>query len=307
MQASHRLVWSGDVMKKNVSIIILNYNDSENTIRFVNEISKYSTLKSIVVVDNNSKKEDYEKVLLLSGGKVTVIQSDKNGGYSYGNNFGINYLEKNKETDYVIISNPDVSVSEESIKKCIDYLQKNENVAIVAPRMIYTNAKARRSAWKKRTALIDIANSTRTTQALLYYFFKSGEYSKNDYMESVLDVDNISGAFFVADFKKFKEIGFFDDNVFLFYEEDIIGNKLKEKGYEICSLNDIEFIHYDSKTIGKFLNLFKKQDILFNSRIYYQKKYNKASFFTLMIFYFLKYYRKLELLIEVPIRKIFFN
>ena len=39
----------------------------------------------------------------------------------------------------------------------------------------------------------------------------------------------------------------------------------------------------------------------------YQKKYNKASFFTLMIFYFLKYYRKLELLIEVPIRKIFFN
>ena len=99
-------------MKKNVSIIILNYNDSENTTKFVNEISKYSILKSIVVVDNNSKKEYYEKVLLLSSEKVTVIQSDKNGGYSYGNNFGINFLEKNKKTDYVIISNPDVSVSE---------------------------------------------------------------------------------------------------------------------------------------------------------------------------------------------------
>lgn len=294
-------------MEKNVSIVILNYNDSENTVRFVNEISKYDILSNIVVVDNNSKKEEYEKLFLLSGDKIAVIKADKNGGYSYGNNFGIKFLEEREKTDYVIISNPDVSVSEDSIKKCVDYLKENENVAIVAPRMYYTNGKARRSAWKKRTPLIDIANSTRTTQALLHYFFKLGEYSKKDYKESVLKVDNISGAFFVADFKKFKEIGFFDENVFLFYEEDIIGNKLKEKGYEICSLNDIEFMHYDSKTIGKFFNLFKKQDILFDSRIYYQKKYNKVSFFTIIVFYFLKYYRKLELLIEVPIRKLFFS
>lgn len=294
-------------MEKNVAIVILNYNDSANTIRFVNEIKKYKILKYIVVVDNNSKEEEYEKLIPLSDDKISVIRADKNGGYSYGNNFGIEFLEKKYEGkfDYVIISNPDVSVEEESIAKCVDYLQENKKVAIVAPRMSYVNGKARRSSWKKRTPLIDIANSTRTTQAILYYFFKKGEYSKSEYNCRELKVDNISGAFFVADYKKFKEINFFDEDVFLFYEEDIIGNKLKEKGYEIYSLNDVDFIHYDSKTIGKFLNLFKKQDMLFDSRIYYHKKYNNASFFTIIIFYFLKYYRKLELLIEVPIRKLF--
>ena len=77
-------------MDKKVAIIILNYNDSENTIRYVNEISNYDILNKIVIVDNHSNKEnEYEKLLKLASDKVDVIRSDKNGGYSYGNNYGL--------------------------------------------------------------------------------------------------------------------------------------------------------------------------------------------------------------------------
>lgn len=295
------------ILIKNVAIIILNYNDRENTIRFVNEIKDYDILTKILVVDNNSSIEnEFETLNTLNSEKINVVRADKNGGYSYGNNFGIKYLEKDdKVYDYIIISNPDVSVKENSIKKCIEFLEKNEDAAIVAPRMCYINGPARRSAWKKRKPFIDIANSTRFTQALFFYIFKNGEYNNSDFKKDYLKVDNIAGSFFIADYDKFKKIGFFDDKVFLFYEEDIIGNKIKENGYGIYSLNDVNFIHYDSKTIGKLMSIFKKQDILFDSRIYYQTKYNNASIFTILIFYILKYYRKLELLIEVPLRKIF--
>ena len=43
---------------KKVAIIILNYNDSENTIEYVNKIKNYKILTKIVVVDNNSNKEN---------------------------------------------------------------------------------------------------------------------------------------------------------------------------------------------------------------------------------------------------------
>ncbi len=293
--------------KCKVGIIILNYNDCNNTIRFVNEIQEYNVIDKIVIVDNNSTKEnEFEKLYKLSSEKIDVIKSDKNGGYSYGNNYGIKYLEKIlPDVTYVIISNPDISVKEEAIIKCIKFLQQNLNVAIVAPRMHYISGPARRSAWKDRTFLVDIANSTRVTQFFLFYFFKFGEYKKSDFNKNELQVENISGAFFIADMKKFREVGFFDEKVFLFYEEDIISHKLREKGYYIYSLNDISFMHYDSQTIGKIMNMFKKQDILFNSRIYYQKYYNKVNKIQVFLFRILRYLRKFELIFEVPLRKIF--
>ena len=81
-----------------------------------------------------------------------------------------------------------------------------------------------------------------------------------------------------------------------------------ETRINICNLlNNMKFMHYDSQTIGKLMSIFRKQDILFNSRIYYQKKYNKANFLVIAIFHILKYWRKVELLIEVPIKKLIYK
>jgi len=151
--------------------------------------------------------------------------------------------------------------------------------------------------------IIDIANSTRITELLLYPFFRKGEYSKKEYENEYLKVDCIAGSFFIAKYDSLKKINYFDEKTFLFYEEDIIGNKIKDIGLEIHILNKLKFIHYDSQTIGKLMNMFKKQDIIFDSRIYYQKKYNYANIVELFIINTLRYVRKFELIFEVPIRR----
>ena len=289
------------------AIIVLNYNDSENTINFVNSVLSYNILDKIIVVDNLSTREnEFDKLVILKNEKVEVIQSDKNGGYAYGNNFGLKYIDGKYPNDFkfVIISNPDVSIEEENIKKVIENMETDEKVAIASPRMYFVSGPARRAAWKERTFLIDIANSTRVLQLLLYPIFKKGEYSKKEYSKGILDVENIAGSFFIANHDIFKKIGYFDENTFLFYEEDIIGYKLKKSGYKIQIVNNINFMHYESKSIGKVMNLFKKIDILFDSRIYYQKTYNNVGTFGIFIFKLLKIFRKIELLIEIPIIKI---
>ena len=76
-----------------IATIIVNYNDVEDTIRFVNEITKYDVINRIVVVDNMSTTIGaFENLKKLESQKVKVLQADKNGGYDYGNNFGIKYL-----------------------------------------------------------------------------------------------------------------------------------------------------------------------------------------------------------------------
>lgn len=299
-------------MNKNIktAIIILNYNDRENTIKYTNEIKSYEIIDKIVIVDNLStiqdEFEELEKLQNLNADKIDVIKSNKNGGYAYGNNFGLKYIEEkySDEFEYVIISNPDVSIKEDNIINTIKFLEENEKASIAAPRMKFLNGLARRSSWKKRTYWIDFAGCTRTTQFLLYPIFKSGEYTKKDFEKEVLKVDNIAGSFFIAKLELFKEIGYFDENTFLFFEEDIIGDKISKKGYEIYSLNNLEFMHYESKCIGKLYNIFKKQDMLFDSRIYYHKTYNNINKIQVLMLKFLKLLRKLELVFEISILKL---
>ena len=120
------------------AIIILNYNSKNDTIRYVNEIKNYNVLNTIIVVDNNSSAlNEFEELEKLKSDNIYVIKSDKNGGYSYGNNFGLKFLENMKEKyDFVVISNPDVEVKEEAFKECFKVLEENNKIAVCAPMML---------------------------------------------------------------------------------------------------------------------------------------------------------------------------
>lgn len=290
-----------------VATIIVNYNDVENTNRFVKEISKFNIINRIVVVDNMSTTIGaFENLKKLENEKVKVMQADKNGGYDYGNNFGIKYLqEQNEDYDFIIISNPDIKISEKAIINCIKVLEENKTVAICAPRMFNKDDKPiRRSSWKIRTFWLDVVHSTRVLELIFYKVLRNGEYSEEEYENDILKVEAISGAFFIIKYAVLKDIGLLDDNVFLFYEEDILAQKLKEKGLETVSLNSEKFLHYESQTIGKTLSYYKKMRQMYISKIYYHKKYNKINKAQCLIYGILNICRKIELLVEIPVRKL---
>ena len=164
------------------AVIVLNYNDHENTLKYVDTIKEYDIIDKIIIVDNDSTLNDEIKILKsVESEKVEVLSSEKNGGYAYGNNLGLKYLEKVGNYEYVAISNPDVFVDEDTLIKCLDYLKEHNKVAVVSPRMHFVSGPARRAAWKTRKPLIDIANSTRITEFLMYPFMKKGEYSEKEY------------------------------------------------------------------------------------------------------------------------------
>ena len=73
-------------------VCILNYNDAETTLILVEKISNYSIIDHIVIVDNYSTDDSYDRLKSIKNKKVNIIQSKKNGGYGSGNNIGVKYL-----------------------------------------------------------------------------------------------------------------------------------------------------------------------------------------------------------------------
>lgn len=290
-----------------VALIVVNYNDTENTVKFIEKISKYNIINRIVVVDNCSTTANSMELLNnIKDEKIVVIKSDKNGGYSYGNNYGIRYLEsKNEQYDYLIISNPDIDIEIEAIENCLQVLENDSDIGIIAPRMYNSeNKPIRRSSWKIRTFLLDVIHSTRLLEVLFYGKLRAGEYLETDYKNDILEVEAISGAFFITRYDLFKKIGMFDENVFLFYEEDILAHKLKSENKKIVSLNNEKFMHFESQTIGKSFSYYKKMRQLYKSKMYYHTKYTDINRLQKLIFAFLNLCRKIELIIEIPLRKI---
>lgn len=290
-----------------VATIIVNYNDVEDTIKFVKEISEYKIINRIVVVDNLSTTAGaFDTLKKLEDLKVKVIQSEKNGGYDYGNNFGIRYLQSlNEKYDYIIVSNPDIEISEQAITSCLNVIDNDKKIGVIAPRMFNKDNKPiRRSAWKMRTFGLDVIHATRLLEIIFYKILRNGEYSNKEYEQEILEVEAISGAFFIIDSNVLEKIGLLDENVFLFYEEDILAKKLAQLNLKTISLNSEKFIHYESQTIGKTLNYYKKMKQMYKSKMYYHINYNKINIIQKLIFRILYIFRLFELIIEVPTRKI---
>ena len=77
-------------MKK--GMVILNYNDYENTIKMILQVRDYKNINKIVVVDNHSTDSSVEKITPYLNKHVVLLEARKNGGYAFGNNLGLKYL-----------------------------------------------------------------------------------------------------------------------------------------------------------------------------------------------------------------------
>ena len=72
-----------DVKRMKTGIVILNYNDSETTINLIRHIKGFFSLSKIVVVDNASTDDSYNRLQNQSEEYgFDLIGASRNGGYS---------------------------------------------------------------------------------------------------------------------------------------------------------------------------------------------------------------------------------
>ena len=215
---------------KRLSIIIVTYNSEKDIFDCLKSVFKHNDLGDeleVIVVDNASAgfeamRKEIEDVY---GEKIVVVSNCKNGGYGQGNNVGIRLSSSGK----FLIMNPDVRIIMPMFSKIVETLN-DENVALCGFTSM-ENESLRNSSFYY----------TRTTSAFRKVFFRK-KLQTDDFQYKRMF---LSGACFAMNKDVFEKIGMFDENIFLYGEENDIHFRLRKAFPEkkMVFLKELRYIH----------------------------------------------------------------
>lgn len=259
-------------------LVIIHYNDYESLKHLVDNVKNYSCLDKIIIVDNKSRDEEIEKVRELVTDKIELIENKSNYGFSYAINVGAKRC-RSLGMDNVFISNCDVVIKDESdLVKLLSYVDSFD-IGVVGP--VIEEFGTLNRGWKNPSPLLDsLMNMVGIHRHIRnkYIFYKEDHY-KNE----ISYVDVVSGCFFLMKTSVLEDIGYLDDNVFLYYEENILAKKIKNIGKKNIIVNGVHIIHNHSVSIDKNVKKIKKLKLQKKSQYYYHKKYNHANILELIL------------------------
>ena len=255
-----------------VPVIILNYNssgDCEKCIKFLQRQS--GVCAHIIVVDNYSSGQDLAHIReVCKKFNCTLIENRENRGYNAGNNIGLRYAAK-QEYEFALIANPDMEFPQtDYLATLIAAMQKDQSVAvigsdIVSPNGQHQNPMRRDGEWQES-----------------WWWF--GELLKIRKSHSEIGsattryCDKVSGCCLLVRMDFMREIGFFDENVFLYCEEAILSRQVEGAGKRILYLADAQAVHahipsQKGDPTKRFRNWLR-------SRRYFIRHYNGESVFS---------------------------
>lgn len=274
---------------KNLVTIILNYNTPEQTVALTKQVIELGCF--VVIVDNCSS--DNSIFLIKEGIKhlhnCELVCSKSNGGYAKGNNMGIKFAMAKWNPDYIAIMNPDIQIlHNNTFDNLCDALENDINLAGITALTIFNeNLNCNNSCAARLLTPFELIFSD------LFFFNKFVRKNyKNLYgnKELVAYVDKMQGCFFVMKAKCFEEIGFFDEKTFLYFEEDIIGQKIKKSNLKLGVLLSETIRHNHGVKDGEMLNREKRvfyNECMLESKKYYMLNVLKVKPFIWKISYFL--------------------
>ena len=125
---------------KKIIILLPVYNDWESLKQLINEINdNIKTFKDInfeCLIINDASTNNQQKILKPSKfDSLEILNMKENRGHARCNAFGIRYIFKNKEFDYLILMDSDGEDRPQEIKSLIDKININQNLSVVAKRV----------------------------------------------------------------------------------------------------------------------------------------------------------------------------
>ena len=203
------------ISRQNLSVIIVSFKSDGIIHDCINSIEPDI---DIIVVDNSNNKH-FKENIENKYKNVNCILSPENIGMGAGNNLGI----KNTNKDFALILNPDVTLEKGALDEMIEASKKIESFGLIAP-----------ISSKKE-----------------YPNFKTNDID-NLYSNNPFKVKSVDGYAMLLNLKRLKKINnfyFFDENFFLYLENDDLCKRLKKKNENIYIIPQSKINHLGGKAV----------------------------------------------------------
>ena len=191
-----------------------------------------------VIVVENSKNNEFKSMLETNYSNVKCFLTGDNLGYARGNNFGLSKVN----SQYALILNPDAILHPETLDNFLLSAKKFQDFSIMGPA-------------------------------------KQDEYSKIDLHKNkndIFEVDKVKGFAMFLNLNQFKDIGFFDDNFFIYLEEIDLCKRLKDERKKIYLNKGLLIEHSGGSSHNRSINFEMELSRNWHwmwSKFYFNKKH----------------------------------
>lgn len=260
-------------MKIDLSIIIVNYNTKEMTVRLLKSFKLFKEFRTeIIVVDNGS--EDGSVRELGEFRNIRVIKNEKNLGFAKANNIAL----REAQGKAFLLLNSDTIVTSEAILTMYQYIEANQEIGVATCKVELSNGQ------------IDPAchRGFPTPWASLTYFLgleklfpKSkifGQYHLGYQMsDKPHEIDSCSGAFYLVKREVLEKVGLLDEDYFMYGEDLDWSYRIKKTGFKIMYNPVVKITHLKKQSgrNNKNKQLKKETDRCFYEamKLFYKKHY----------------------------------
>jgi GT2 family glycosyltransferase len=175
----------------------------------------------VVIVDNNSPDDTVEYVRSTFP-QVMVLENERNLGYAAGCNIGIRYALE-QSADYLLLLNNDTLVQPNLVNSLTSWAETHPSDAALTPLICYADDP--KKVW--------FAGSNRNRLTLDSEDFILGQATQQIATEKDRQVDYVMGCAIFIRAKVLRQVGLFDESLFMYYEDMDLSLRIQAAGYKL--------------------------------------------------------------------------
>ena len=219
-----------------ISIIIVSFNTINLTLDCLVSLQMTDKLeKEIFVVDNSSTDNSVEMIVDRFP-QVSVIANQKNKGFGAANNQAL----KDCRGRYIVFLNPDTTVKPDTLRNAVAFMDANRHVGLAGAKIL---------------------NPDGTPQESVSYKYAGEKFTSGETANLQGNIACVLGAFMIARKELIDELHGFDEDFFLYGEDQDLAWRIREKGFSIGYIDNAKVFHWggQSETGTPLLTLFEKK------------------------------------------------
>ena len=234
--------------KYKLIFVVCTYGASDDLIHFIKSVKELNILNKIIVANSFCDEESKAEIKHIAEREKCDFLDLENKGYGHSLNEGIEYATKNYDFEYLAITNADIIV------KRMDLINVPEGEVVIAPKIVTLSGKKQnpfyifphfklfklsklyRETFKKENSLIVVATA-KIERIIFNILFGS---RKRCYKKIYAG----HGAFILFSKEAIDRlVRPFEDDIFLYCEENFLGYKLRKMSIPYYYSCDISVLH----------------------------------------------------------------
>lgn len=206
-----------------VSIIIVSYNTADLIGDCLKSVLVSLQIRCEVFVVDNASRDGSADVVRKKFPTVSLIANEANRGFGAANNQALRECTGR----HVVFLNPDTTVEPESFYRMIAFMDANPGVGLAGPKVL---------------------NPDGTRQDSVSFRYPGHRYGEADLGVLPGDIACVLGACQIASAGLLRELGGFDEDFFLYGEDQDLCLRIRMRGFEIGLIPDATIMHHGGKS-----------------------------------------------------------